>query len=233
MRMAVLQHVPFEGPAAIADWAQARSVRMRVSQLYEDAPLPSLDAFDILTIMGGPMGANDEARFTWMAAELNLIHEAIHVGKAVLGVCLGAQLMAKSLGARVYKGAMKEIGWFPVHRTETGATVFQALPREFTPFHWHGDTFDLPAGATRLASTSVTPIQAFAFGSNALGLQFHFEATPSSVSALIEHAAHEIGDGPFEQATGLILATVDHYAPNHQHLFAVLDTLTSVQSQGN
>ena len=112
MRMAVLQHVSFEGPAAIADWAAAHGVAVTVSHLYRDEPLPGLGGFDMLTVMGGPMSANDEAQLPWLAPEIALVRDAIGAGKIVLGVCLGAQIIAKSLGAKVYAGKQKEIGWF-------------------------------------------------------------------------------------------------------------------------
>ena len=148
----------------------------------------------MLTVMGGPMSANDEADLSWLAPEIALVRDAIASEKIVLGVCLGAQIIAKALGAQVYAGKQKEIGWFPV-RAESGHELFDGLPGEFMAFHWHGETFDLPAHAERLASTPVTANQAFAVGSRVLGLQFHMEATTESVNALIENAADEIGDG--------------------------------------
>src|ERR1700754_3174269 len=116
MRMAVLQHVEFEGPAAVADWAAARGITVQVFHLYRDSALPSLSAFDMLTVMGGPMSVNDEARLSWLHPEIALVREAMEADKIVLGICLGAQIIAKALGARVYQGNAKEIGWFSVKR---------------------------------------------------------------------------------------------------------------------
>lgn len=225
MRMAVLQHVPFEGPAAIADWAAARGVSMTIAHLYRGDPLPGLPAFDILTVMGGPMSANDEAAFAWLAPEIGLVRDAIDAKMTVLGVCLGAQIIAKALGAKVYAGSHKEIGWFPVQRTETAHALFEGLPPEFMAFHWHGETFDLPANAVRLAATRATPNQAFAVGRNVLGLQFHMEATKESVNALTENAGGEIGGGAFEQQPGAILAGLAHCADLWPHLGRMLDNL--------
>jgi GMP synthase-like glutamine amidotransferase len=117
MRMAVLQHVEFEGPAAVADWAAARAFPLRTFHLHRDTTLPLLSDFDMLTVMGGPMSANDEAQLGWLGPEIALVREAIAADKIVLGICLGAQIIAKALGARVYPGGTKEIGWFPVQRT--------------------------------------------------------------------------------------------------------------------
>ena len=217
MRMAVLQHVEFEGPAAVTDWAAGRRVSVRVFHLHRSAALPSLDDFDMLTILGGPMSANDKARLSWLGSEIALVHEAIASDKTVFGICLGAQIIAKALGARVYPGSAKEIGWFPVERTRSHP-FFEGLPDSFAAFHWHGETFDLPRQATLLASSEITEAQAFAVGQRVLGLQFHMglqfhiEATEQSVRALVRAAGHEIGCGAFEQQPGTILTNLGQCA---------------------
>ncbi len=231
MRMAVLQHVPFEGPAAIADWASRRSVPLDVFHVYRGSGLPQPDSFDMLTVMGGPMSANDTATLPWLQPEIDLVRDAMAGGKIVLGVCLGSQIIAKALGAPVYAAKQREIGWFPVTRTADagGATLFDALPSQFTPFHWHGETFDLPAGAVRLAETADVPNQAFQIGDRVLGLQFHMEATPQSVADLVKHAGHEIADGPFEQPPHEILAESHRCADIEPLLDHVLDALTGLR----
>ncbi len=226
MRMAVLQHVPFEGPAGIGDWAAARNVAVKVVHLYRDEPLPALADFDMLTVMGGPMSVNDEAEYAWLAPETALVREAIGAGKFVLGVCLGAQTIAKSLGATVYMGKEKEIGWFDVRRTEAANPLFEGLPAAFPAFHWHGETFDLPAGAVRLAETDSTPNQAFGVGSRVLGLQFHIEAVPASVEGLIQNCADEIGAGPYQQSPDAIRAGIGTCAALEPLLGRVLGNLT-------
>ena len=225
MRMAVLQRVEFEGPAAVADWAAARGFPLRVFHLYRDTTLPPLSDFDMLTVMGGPMSANDEAQLGWLGPEIALVREAIAADKIVLGICLGAQIIAKALGARVYTGSAKEIGWFPVQRTGS-YPFFDGLPESFTPFHWHGERFDLAREATPLAKSKITETQAFAVGQRVLGLQFHVEATEGSVRALLKGAAHEIGHGVFEQQPGTILASLNQCATLRPLLDIVLDRLT-------
>jgi GMP synthase-like glutamine amidotransferase len=226
MRMAVLQHVEFEGPAAVADWAVERGVPLRLFHLHRDTPLPSLSDFDMLTVMGGPMSANDEAQLGWLRPEIGLVREAIAADKTVFGICLGAQIIAKALGARVYPGSAKEIGWFPVERTIGSHPLFDGLPDSFTPFHWHGETFDLPHGAKLLAKSEITETQAFAVGQCVLGLQFHTEATDESVRALLKGAACEIGHGVFEQQPDTILASLNQCASLRPLLDTVLDRLT-------
>ena len=232
MRMAVLQHVEFEGPAAVADWALGRGVPLRLFHLHRDTPLPSLSHFDMLTVMGGPMSANDEAQLGWLRPEIGLVRQAIAADKTVFGICLGAQIIAKALGARVYPGSAKEIGWFPVERTAGSHPLFDSLPNSFTPFHWHGETFDLPHGAKLLAKSEITEAQAFAVGQRVLGLQFHMEATEESVRALLKGAAHEIGHGSFEQQPDALLAGLDHCASLRPLLYAVLGRLTGSLGAG-
>jgi GMP synthase-like glutamine amidotransferase len=169
-----------------------------IVRLYEGEALPELSEFGMLAVMGGPMSVNEEAQFPWLDPELARVRDAIGAGKAVLGVCLGAQMIAKALGAKVYPAKQREIGWFPVERTAQHA-LFDSIPASFMAFHWHGETFDLPSGAVRLARTEAVPNQAFAAGPRVLGLQFHMEATPASVKDLLDHARAETDAGPFEQ----------------------------------
>jgi GMP synthase-like glutamine amidotransferase len=230
IRMAVLQHVEFEGPAAIADWAAARGVPVRVFHLDRNGILPSIYDFDMLTVMGGPMSANDQAQLDWLGPEIALVREAIAAEKTVFGVCLGAQMIAKALGARVYPGSAKEIGWFPVERTGSHP-LFDGLPDSFTPLHWHGETFDLPHGAKLLAKSKITVNQAFAVGQRVLGLQFHMEATEDSVRMLVKAAAHEVGCGPFEQQPGIILANLGQCARLRPLLETVLDRLIGFEAR--
>lgn len=232
MRMAVLQHVPFEGPAAIADWAAARGMELAAAHLYRGDPLPSLAGFDMLTVMGGPMSANDEGMFPWLAGEIALVRSAIKAEKTVLGVCLGAQIIAKALGAKVYALGQKEIGWFPVRRAESASAVFEGVPETFTAFHWHGETFDLPLAALRLAHTPATPNQAFAIGGTVLGLQFHIEATPQGVDDMLQNAVGEIGNGPFEQSADAIRSGAANCAGLEPLLDRVLGNLTRGFGQG-
>lgn len=223
MRIHVLQHVAFEGPAAIEDWARRSGHAITCSRLDKSEPLPALTVFDLLVVMGGPMSVNDEHLHPWLKEEKALVRSAVASGRAVLGVCLGAQMIAAAMGARVYRGTEKEIGWFPVRRvTATGAGAL--FPETFTPLHWHGETFDLPAQAVRLAETDVVPNQAFQLGS-AIGLQFHLEATPKSVQQLVDNAAHDIESGkPFQQPPSELLAQTPQASSAAQViLFNLLD----------
>jgi GMP synthase-like glutamine amidotransferase len=194
-------------------WLRAAGHSVGCTRLYAGEKLPSTDAFDLLIVMGGPMGANDEAELPWMAAEKALIRQAIDEQKRVLGVCLGAQLIAAVLGARVFKNAHREIGWFEIERCGDAAKhpLGRIVPESAEVFHWHGDTFDLPAEAVRLASSKACLNQAFALGQHVLALQFHLETTRDSASKLIEHCSNELTPSPYVQTAEQMLEQPERF----------------------
>lgn len=194
MNIHYFQHVPFEGLGSIEAWAEKPGNTITATRFYEDHRLPFIDLFDMLIVLGGPMGANDEDKYSWMRAEKKMIENAIRKDKIVLGICLGAQLIADVLGAKVYPNKEKEIGWFPIRFTELskGNKLMEKVPEQLTPFHWHGDTFDLPSGASHLAESDACLYQAYSYGRNVLGLQFHLEATVDSVQQFVKAGENEL-----------------------------------------
>ena len=194
MRVHVLQHVPFEGLGIIEQWLISRQAEVTYTRFFESPILPECTEVDFVIALGGPMSVNDEHEYPWLGAEKRFIAEAIAAGCAVLGICLGAQLMANALGARVYPGQEKEIGWFPVVAEAHDRAAF-AFPEQALVFHWHGETFDLPAQAQHLASGAACPHQAFQIGARAIGLQFHLEMTPQSVDTIVRHCHAELTSG--------------------------------------
>lgn len=176
------RHVPFEHLGRIADPLAARGVEVRYVDLYESPCRPDLDAASGLIFMGGPMSANDD--LPYLRQELRIVEQAAAMGKPVLGVCLGSQLIAKAMGGRVYANPVKEIGWFPVRFSESARQdrLFAGLDAPELIFHWHGETFDLPPGADLLAASDRTRHQAFRCGTNVYGLQFHLEVTPEMIA---------------------------------------------------
>ena len=191
MHVHVLQHVPFEGLGSIEPWLSQRGARVTYTRFFEPAKLPPLTGIDFIIALGGPMSVNDEDQLAWLRIEKQFVAEAIACNKAVLGICLGAQLIASSLGSRVYPGSEKEIGWFPVVAEPAVPNTF-AFPTSAEVFHWHGETFDLPAGAVHLASSAACRHQAFQIGARVIGLQFHLETTPMSAQAIIHNCADEL-----------------------------------------
>jgi len=207
MKIQCLQHVPFEGPAHLAIIARDRGLTLERTRVFDGEELPGTDDFDLLAVMGGPMGANDEAAYPWLAAEKKLIERSIREGKLILGICLGAQLIADVLGARVSRNRHREIGWFPVRRgAEAGSCATgRALPESFYAFHWHGDTFDIPAGGVRIAESNACRNQGFVWEDRVAALQFHLEATPDSVRALLGNCGDELDGSEFVQGREAIL----------------------------
>ncbi|HUZ45231.1 MAG TPA: type 1 glutamine amidotransferase [Terriglobia bacterium] len=228
MQVHIIQHVAFEGPGAIGRWARERGHALATTEQWTGSELPGIDEFDFLVIMGGPMSANDEAEFAWLAPEKELIAESLRAEKPILGVCLGAQLLANVLGARVYRNPEKEIGWFPVSLTpEAQASVLRDLPETLTVLHWHGETFDLPEGAARLAESAACRNQAFEFRGRALGLQFHLEVEPEGLGKLIENCAGDIDSGTFVQSAEEMLASAAASEALRPALYGILDRLAA------
>lgn len=212
MRIHYLQHVPFEDLANIEAWAKKKGHDVTRTMLFQDEPLPALDNFDWLVIMGGPMNIYEHDKYPWLVREKEFISRAIAADKIVLGICLGAQLMADVLGGKVRRNEQKEIGWFPVRLTADAmrSPVFRVLPEEFVAFHWHGDTFDIPPGAIRTAESQACRNQAFVIG-KAVGLQFHLESSMDSIDHLILNCSDELKDGKYVQRPKELLSHLDRF----------------------
>jgi GMP synthase-like glutamine amidotransferase len=208
MRVHWFQHVPFEGLGSIGPWMQAQGHALTCTRLYAGEIPPQVTGLDWLIVMGGPMNIYEERGHPWLAAEKRAIHAAIDADRRVLGICLGAQLIADVLGARITRNAHKEIGWFPVELTAAGGgcRLLADFPPRFAAYHWHGDTFNLPSGAMHLARSEACAQQAFACGERVVGLQFHLETTPASAASLIDNARHEIVPAPYVQSAEAMLA---------------------------
>ncbi len=229
--MRVLKHVPFEGPDSISVWAKEKGLSLKCTNLYDGPAFPAADSFDSLVIMGGPMGVYEQQKYPWLEGELALIREAIRSGKKVLGICLGAQLIAGALGARVYPHTQKEIGWYEVEKVNGGRDpLFAEFPERFVAFHWHGDTFDLPKGAAPLFRSKACENQGYRVGENVLGLQFHPEVTGNGVRLMAENlASHFKPEGEtgeafrFVQTQAEILGGSTHCARIGPLFFKTLD----------
>ncbi len=226
MRAHYLQHVPFEGLGSIEAWLQNAGYEITSTRFYESAALPEISAIDFLVIMGGPMSINDEQDYPWLAEEKAFIREVIAAGKPVLGICLGAQLIASAMGGEVFPNSVKEIGWFPIQAVETDDTDTFRFPREAEVFHWHGETFSLPAGALRIAESRGCANQAFQIGSHVIALQFHLETTADSARSIVENCRDELVGGEYIQTEMEILsASQDRYDSINRLMSEVLTYL--------
>lgn len=249
MNIHYFQHVPFEGLGCIQNWITKNNHELTSTKFYNNESLPDLNKIDFLIIMGGPMGVYDEAEYTWLASEKEFIKKAIEANKIVLGVCLGAQLIASALGTKVYPNKQKEIGWFPVsfnaslppkgeslqHTSQANGFNLEQPPSggmgAFNVFHWHGDTFDLPNGAILHSSSIACKNQLFSINQKVMGIQFHLEATPEAIKAFVQNCGNELVQGQeFIQSDQTIIQTTQYIEQSNQMMFDILDRLPSVLS---
>ena len=225
MRLHYLQHVPFEGPAMIEDWAKDRGHSLECTRWFESDSVPTIEDVDGLIVMGGPMGVNDVDKYPWLQQEADYIWQFSQTGKPLLGICLGAQIIAHVLGAAVTRNAHKEIGWFPLQvNSATSATALASVLVDNLPvFHWHGDTFALPEGAVHLASSVACANQAFIINNRIIGLQFHLEATEAWAERLIKHCRDELDNSTYVQTAEQMLAFPERFIDANRVMEKLLD----------
>jgi GMP synthase (glutamine-hydrolysing) len=227
MQVLVLQHIACEPPGVYEDVLDEHGATIHRVELDEGDPLPDWRPFDAIVAMGGPMGALDDDEHPWLTDEKRLIADAVGSGLPFWGVCLGVQLLAASLGARVYPGPAPEVGVLPVLLTDEALAdpVFAGTPRELLSLQWHGDTFDLPDGATRLAGSPAYPNQAFRVGADAYGVQFHLEVSAAlarewaDVPAYAESLERVLGEGALDRLIAELEARADGLLSHGRRLF--------------
>lgn len=229
----VLQHAAPEGPAAIGDALARRGIGMRTVRIDQGAAVPSTaSGLTGLVVMGGPMSVYEADHVPNINPELRLIEEALDEEVPILGVCLGSQLLAAALGARVVSSGRKEIGWHEVTLTAEARkdALWHGIEDRFVAFHWHGDVFDLPKGAAPLAASAMTPLQAFRSGTNAYGLLFHLEVGEPHVREMVSAFASELAGAKIPRGPILdgIAQHLKHVQRIGAHVFdrwaALLDT---------
>lgn len=215
MRIHIFQHAAFEKPGVVADWAAEQGHTTTYTLLYDKQhEFPAIDDIDALVVMGGPMGAYDDHLHSWLSREKTYITDCIHAGKKVLGICLGAQLVAACLGASVYRAPHKEIGWFAVQPTgdcKSVPWIYEFFAHAPTVFHWHGDTFDIPHRAVHLLHSAATQHQAFLYNDNVLAFQFHAEITPQLLHDMMQHFSESDQPAHFVQSKEEIARGLQHH----------------------
>ncbi|NOX88823.1 MAG: type 1 glutamine amidotransferase [Calditrichaeota bacterium] len=231
MRVHFIQHVPFEGPGCISAFLQPKH-QLSYTHLYRGQPLPSPGQIDCLIIMGGPMSIFDEQKYPWLKEEKRFIAEVIESDKVALGICLGAQLIAHVLGAKIEKNKYREIGWFPIYRnSEIENTLLNdVFPGELEVFHWHGDTFELPENSVLIASSEACKNQGFILENRIIGLQFHLEATPETAKALISHGRRELDNSRYVQSEREILSSEAKFDAINKVMFRLLQRIEERRS---
>ena len=231
MRIHCFQHVSFESPGTIVEWAISNNHYISYTHFYEEGfSLPELANIDVLLILGGYMNVDEESKYPWLKVEKAYIKQAIVKGKKVIGICLGSQLISSVLGAKVYSGITKEIGFFPLNFAEEALflPLFSHFKNPYTLFHWHGDTFDLPLGAQLIASSQTCKNQAYVINDNVLALQFHLEMNEQIIEQLLSHAGKELYEkGDYIQNIDTIRDNFLHLEQNRVDLFLLLNKFLS------
>jgi GMP synthase (glutamine-hydrolysing) len=228
------QHEQHEGPGNIQRWLTSGPGRERYALSrtlwYDGNEPPAADDVDLLVVMGGSMGVDDEDKFPWLIREKLFIEQAVKKGKRVLGVCLGAQLIACVLGGRVYRNRHREVGWFPVFSTAEARQrdPYRSFPGKFTAFHWHGDTFEVPYGGFRTFYNECTANQGFQFGKRVVALQFHIESTDGQVREFVEAAdPGDLKKERFVQSGRDIVSQNANESENYRLLSSMMEKLVS------
>ena len=226
-----LQHVPFEGLGVISQWLQKNDMTVTQTKMFQMESLPEIAKFDWLIVMGGAMGVNETSKYPWLLQEFGFVDRAIRAGKTVIGICLGAQIVATVLGAKVTKNQELEVGFFPIEWQEKARQhpFFAMMPQPHTVLHWHGDTFDIPQGALHLASSEACQNQGFLLDDKILGLQFHLELFVPEVHAMISNNPADLQPGRFIQPQEQILANISQLKTNNELLFNMLDQIREKQ----
>ena len=223
----VLTHVPFENAANIECWAKLRGHSIRYCHLYDGQKLPNPENVDFLAVMGGPMNVYDTAIYPWLADEKRFIEKVIKSSISAIGICLGGQLIADVLGAKVKRNTHREIGWHDVFKiSQDDNLLLSSFPEKFTAFQWHGDTFDIPAGAVHLATSDACKNQAFQYCKNVLGLQFHIEYTRQSIDSIIENCRDEMDGSIYAQTEKQIYDSMYYIEENRRLLFDLMDNIS-------
>lgn len=226
MKVHYLKHVHFEDLGYMEEWLKDHRHGISKTKFFEkDHELPSVSEIDALIVMGGPMSVNDESEYDWLKEEKAFIKECIATGKKVLGICLGAQLIADCLGARVTKAMNKEIGWWPVIPTEECRELnwfYELFLSNPIVFHWHGDQFEIPDGSADLLISPANTNQAFIFNKNVIGLQFHLEVTEDSLALMLKNGYAELKDLSFIQSREIISAGSKHISLCNEMMSEIL-----------
>lgn len=226
LRIHCFQHVPYEDLGCIKKWIDEKGHHLSVTKFWEIYRIPKVTDIDVLIILGGPMSIFHDDECPWLGIEKQYIKKAIDQKKKVLGICLGAQLVANRLGAEVYQGKYAEIGFYPIYRTPESDNIscLKPLAHKATVFHWHNDTFEIPENAVPIAFSEACQNQGFIYNNHVLALQFHLEMTPESLKKMLAVCYSELVENKFVQSADTILGNIQKATENNKIMISILDS---------
>lgn len=230
MKVHVLMNDPMAHLGTIQQWIDEKSYELSLTRVYESTNFPNLDAFDLLIILGGSMGAYEEDQYPWLKDEKKFITKAIQQNKVILGICLGSQLIAEVIGGKVYRHIHDEIGWWDVHFTKSTqqTDLFKDLPKSLTFFQYHGDTFDLPDSAVRIATNEAAKNQGFVYKDQVVGLQFHPEFSQNQLQNIVQKYDAQMKEGRYVQHPDEYFSDHTKFLKAKKFLFTLLDRLSEM-----
>jgi len=231
MKAHCIMHVPYESPGIIEVYMINNGINISYTRIYEKVEFPDPEDVDFLIIMGGPMSVYEEDIYPWLKEEKIFISNVIDAGKKALGICLGSQFIAEVLGAKVYPNKIKEIGWFPIFKTDEGKTesLLNKFNDENMVFHWHGDTYDLPPGAIHLFRSEHCQNQAYIYENRVVGLQFHLETTPETLQGMLDAGKSEIVENICIQTVEEIADKIGYTSSTNILMYNLLDELLGLK----
>lgn len=226
------QHVNYEGLAVVQKWCDENGHNISRTNFKNDEPIPNPDFYDALIVLGGPMSVHDETKYPWLIREKRSIDRALNDGKKVLGICLGAQLLAQSLGGTVRKSEYEEIGWHKIYLSYEAQTskYFAGFPKEFDTFHWHGEEFSLPNNCTKIASSEICENQIFTYGDLAVGFQCHLEQNEYSIGRMLDRGESSLKQDEYVNSREEIIKNIHFAKFNNDILFKFLDSFLNIEN---
>lgn len=229
MKVQILQHISVKPPGSILDWLEENNYDYRINYIKRGDCLPEENETDFLIVLGGALNVNDEAANPWLKDEKAFVRKIIDAEKPVLGICLGAQIIATALDMKVEKNTKSEIGWFDILLTEAGKAdpFLKSIPSKFTPLHWHNDIIRLQGGLLPLAFSRATDVQAFRY-KNALALQFHLEQTHDSLDRMLDRVENIIKEDTFVQTSHTIKESYSNIQQSSEYLKIILNNIIKI-----